>query len=112
MEALGRASDRLKLLQFMSDLSNMLGAEVLAKHINLDDAIKKFAIANGVDIQGLMKSPDQIQQEQQQAQQQQFAQQALADPRVAIEAGKHITNSGKQVAVNEEGGVSIANQEE
>ena len=112
LEALGRASDRLRLLQFMSDLAGTLGAEVLAQHINLDDAIKKFAIANGVDIQGLMKSPDQIQQEQQQAQQQQFAQQALADPRVAIEAGKHITNSGKQVAVNEEGGVSIANQEE
>ena len=112
LEALGRASDRLKLLQFMSDLSNMLGAEVLAKHINLDDAIKKFAIANGVDTDGLLKSVEQIQQEQQQAQQQQFAQQALADPRVAIEAGKHITNSGKQVAVNEEGGVSIANQEE
>ena len=112
LEALGRASDRLRLLQFMSDLAGTLGAEVLAQHINLDDAIKKFAIANGVDIQGLMKSPDQIQQEQQQAQQQQFAQQALADPRVAIEAGKHITNSGKQVAVNQEGGVSIANTEE
>ena len=112
MEALGRASDRLRLLQFMSDLAGTLGAEVLAKHINLDDAIKKFAIANGIDTEGLLKSVEQIQQEQQQAQQQQFAQQALADPRVAIEAGKHITNSGKQVAVNEEGGVSIANQEE
>ena len=65
LEALGRASDRLRLLQFMSDLAGTLGAEVLAQHINLDDAIKKFAIANGVDIQGLMKSPDQIQQEQQ-----------------------------------------------
>ena len=43
MEALGRASDRLRLLQFMSDLSNTLGAETLARYINLDDAIKKFA---------------------------------------------------------------------
>ena len=112
MEALGRASDRLRLLQFMSDLAGTLGAEVLAKHINLDDAIKKFAIANGIDTEGLLKSVEQIQQEQQQAQQQQFAQQALADPRVAIEAGKHITNSGKELAVGEEGQVSIANQEE
>ena len=112
MEALGRASDRLRLLQFMSDLAGTLGAEVLAKHINLDDAIKKFAIANGIDTEGLLKSVEQIQQEQQQAQQQQFAQQALADPRVEIEAGKHITNSGKEVAVNNEGGVAIANQEE
>ena len=112
MEALGRASDRLRLLQFMSDLAGTLGADVLARHINLDDAIKKFAIANGIDTDGLLKSAEQIQQEQQQAQQQQFAQQALADPRVAIEAGKHITNSGKSIAVNNEGGVSIANTEE
>ena len=112
MEALGRASDRLRLLQFMSDLAGTLGADVLARHINLEDAIKKFAIANGIDTDGLLKSAEQIQQEQQQAQQQQFAQQALADPRVAIEAGKHITNSGKELAVNNEGGVSIANTEE
>ena len=112
MEALGRASDRLRLLQFMSDLAGTLGADVLARHINLDDAIKKFAIANAIDTDGLLKSAEQIQQEKQQAQQQQFAQQALADPRVAIEAGKHITNSGKQLAVNSEGGVSIANTEE
>ena len=112
MEALGRASDRLRLLQFMSDLAGTLGADVLARHINLDDAIKKFAIANGIDTDGLLKSAEQIQQEKQQAQQQQFAQQALADPRVAIEAGKHITNSGKSIAVNPEGGVSIANTEE
>ena len=112
MEALGRASDRLRLLQIMSDLAGTLGADVLARHINLEDAIKKFAIANGIDTDGLLKSAEQIQQEQQQAQQQQFAQQALADPRVAIEAGKHITNSGKSIAVNPEGGVSIANTEE
>ena len=40
LEALGRASDRLRLLQFMQDLAGTLGAEVLAQHINLDDAIK------------------------------------------------------------------------
>ena len=51
MEALGRASDRLRLLQFMSDLAGTLGAETLARHINLDDAIKKFAVANGIDTQ-------------------------------------------------------------
>jgi len=105
MEALGRASDRLRLLQFMSDLSNTLGAETLAQYINLDDAIKKFAVANGIDTQGLIKSQEQIQQETQQAQQQQFAQQALADPRVAIEAGKSLANSG--AGVNENGELEI-----
>jgi hypothetical protein len=88
LEALGRSSDRIRLLQFMSDLASTLGANVLAQYINLEDAIKKFAIANGVDTAGLIKSAEQIQQETQQQQLQQFAQQSLADPRVAIELGK------------------------
>ena len=110
LEALGRASDRIRLLQFMSDLAGTLGADVLARHINLDDAIKKFAIANGVDTQGLLKDQEQIQQEQQQAQAQQFAQQSLADPRVAIEAGKALTNSN--VGVSAEDGQMALTQEE
>ena len=105
MEALGRASDRLRLLQFMSDLANTLGADRLAQHINLDDAIKKFAVANGIDTGGLIKSSEQIQQEAQAQQQQQFANQALADPRVAIEAGKSLANSG--AGVNAEGQIEI-----
>ena len=107
LEALGRASDRMRLLQFMSDLAGTLGAEVLAQHINLDDAIKKFAIANGVDTDGLLKSAEQVQQETQQAQQQQFAQQALADPRVAIEAGKQLANSNVRPQIDGEGQVSL-----
>ena len=102
MEALGRASDRLRLLQFMSDLANTLGAERLAQYINLDDAIKKFAVANGIDTGGLIKSQEQIQQEAQAQQQQQFANQALADPRVAIEAGRSLANSGATVNANGE----------
>lgn len=102
MEALGRASDRLRLLQFMADLSNTLGAETLAQYINLDDAIKKFAVANGIDTGGLIKSQEQIQQEAQAQQQQQFANQTLADPRVAIEAGKSLANSGASLNANGE----------
>ena len=33
MEALGRASDRMKLLQFLSDLAGTLAAETLGKFI-------------------------------------------------------------------------------
>ena len=37
-----------------------LGARATqAKHINLDDAIKKFAIANQIDVAGLIKTPEQ-----------------------------------------------------
>jgi hypothetical protein len=110
MEALGRASDRLRLLQFMSDLAGTLGAETLGKYINLGDAIKKFAVANQIDTQGLIKSEEQIQQETQQAQSQQLAQ-SLQDPRVLVEAGKQLNNSGSSVGVNPETGeVSVENQ--
>ena len=113
MEALGRQSDRLKLLQFISDLANTLGAEVLAKYINLDDAIKKFAIANQIDTAGLIKSSEQLQQDEQQAQQQQMAQQmqnTATDPRVAIEMGKQFANSGG--TANVEGDDLVLNQTE
>jgi len=113
MEALGRQSDRLKLLQFISDLANTLGAEVLAKYINLDDAIKKFAIANQIDTAGLIKSSEQLQQDEQQAQQQQMAQQmqnTATDPRVAIEMGKQFANSGGTASV--EGDELVLNQQE
>ena len=110
MEALGRASDRMKLLQFLSDLAGTLGAETLGKYINLDNAIKKFAVANQIDTQGLIKSEEQIQQETQQAQSQQLAQ-SLQDPRVLVEAGRQLNNSGSSVGVNPETGeVSVENQ--
>ena len=108
MEALGRASDRLRLLQFMADLSNTLGAETLGRYINLGDAIKKFAVANGIDTAGLIKSEEQIQQEAQ-AQQQASFQQALQDPRVLTKAGETLSNAG--ATVNQNGELEIPQEE-
>ena len=88
-------------------MQERLGAETLGKYINLGDAIKKFAVANQIDTQGLIKSEEQIQQETQQAQQQQFAQQSLADPRVAIEMGKQLANSNVSASVDDEGNVQL-----
>ena len=92
-------------------MAQTLGAEVLTKHINVTDAIKKFAIANQIDISGLIKTQEQLQQEEEQAQQMMQQQQALSgmtDPRTMIEAGKHITNSGKAVGVDpSSGNVSV-----
>ena len=113
MEALGRASDRLKLLQFLSDLAGTLGADVLAKHINLENAIKKFGIANQIDIVGLIKTPEELQQQDQQSQQQQMAQQMqnmATDPRVAVPMAQNIANSGATVSA--EDGEVVINQEE
>ena len=91
----------------MSDLAGTLGAETLGRYINPVDAIKKFAVANQIDTQGLIKSEEQIQQETQQAQQQQFAQQTLADPRVAIETAKQLANSNVNAGIDDEGNVQL-----
>lgn len=107
MEALGRGSDRLKLLQFLSDLAATVGQQTIAQYLNLGEAIKKFAVSNGIDTQGLIKSEEQIQQEQQQAQMQQFAQKSLADPRVAIEAGKALRDSGTSITQSPNGQYQI-----
>jgi len=88
LEALARSTDRIRLLQFLSDLASTLGQQALAQYINLDDLIKKFAVSNNIDTAGLLKSPEQIQQEQQANQLQQFATKALADPRVVNEFAK------------------------
>ena len=109
-EALGRASDRIKLLQFMSDLASTLGSETLAKYVNLDDAIKKFAIANGIYTQGLIKSPEQVQQEMQQQQALQAGQQFL-DPRVITKAGDLLNDNNQALEVNEQGEPNIVDRE-
>ena len=44
-------------------------------------------------------------------QQQQFAQQALADPRVAIEAGRSMNEAGMSAGINDEGQVELQQQE-
>ena len=79
----------------MADLSNTLGAETLGRYINLDDAIKKFAVANGIDTAGLIKSEEQIQQEAQAQQQASFNN--LQDPRVLTKAGETLSNAGATV---------------
>jgi hypothetical protein len=74
MEALGRGNDMTKLQQFFQ------GAALVAQlppEINKDDALKRLGTSLGIDMKGLVKSPEQIQQEQQAAQQQAMMQQGM-----------------------------------
>jgi len=74
MEALGRGNDMNKLQMFFQ------GAGLIAQlppEINKDDALKRLGTSLGIDMKGLVKSPEQIQQEQQQAMMMQMAQQCM-----------------------------------
>ena len=71
INALGRGQDREALTTFLAMISQTLGPENLMRYVNPDEAIKRLAAAQGIDVLNLVKSMDQQQQEQQAAMQQQ-----------------------------------------
>jgi hypothetical protein len=66
INALGRGQDRESLTTFIATIAQALGPEALMKFINPDEAIKRLAAAQGIDVLNLVKSMDQQQQEMQQ----------------------------------------------
>ena len=78
INALGRGQDRESLTQFIGTIAQTLGPEALMSFINPQEAIKRLAAAQGIDILNLVKTEEQLAQEQQQAQQQ-AVQQSLVD---------------------------------
>lgn len=75
MEALGRGNDLNKLDQFIQPI---LQVPELASRINMGDYLTRRGTALGIDMKGLIKSEEQIQEEQAQAQQMAMMQQGLA----------------------------------
>ena len=73
VNALGRGQDRESLTAFITTIAQTLGPEALMKYINPDEAIKRLAAAQGIDVLNLVKSMQDVQAEAQQ--QQQMAQQ-------------------------------------
>jgi len=66
VNALGRGQDRESLTQFMTVLQQTLGPEMMVKYINPDEAVKRLAAAQGIDVLNLVKSVQDIQNEDQQ----------------------------------------------
>lgn len=65
LEALGRGHDLNKLDSFIRGLRDALGPEALAAELNVSDYIERRGAALGIDTNGLIKSPEQKQAEQQ-----------------------------------------------
>lgn len=70
VEALGRGQDLARLREFVSTVASLPGA---IERLNVDDLMKRVGSALGIDMKGLVKSAEQMQQEQQQAMMQQAA---------------------------------------
>jgi len=63
INALGRGQDRESLTTFIGTIAQTLGPEALMKYINPDEAIKRLAAAQGIDVLNLVKSMDDQQAE-------------------------------------------------
>jgi len=66
VNALGRGQDREALQMFVGTIAQTLGPEALMKYINPLEAIKRLAAAQGIDVLNLVKTEEQMAQEQEQ----------------------------------------------
>ena len=76
IEGLGRNQDSQRLLLFWQDIVQTVGPEAALQHLDTPKVIQSFAAARGIDAT-LIKSEEQVQQEQEAAQQAALAQQAV-----------------------------------
>ena len=93
LDALGRNSEADRLVQFSQELQAGLGPEGAANLLIGPDYAKRVGAARGIDTKGLIKTPDQLAEEQQQAQQQAIQQQAMGP---AINAGAKIMTANQE----------------
>ena len=69
VNALGRGQDRESLIQFITTIAQTMGPQALQQFVNADEAIKRLAAAQGIDILNLVKTMDERNAEQEQAMQ-------------------------------------------
>ena len=74
VEALGRGNDLNKMDEFLIGVGQLLGPEAFSQFVNMREYMDRRAMALGIETEGLIKSEEQIQAEQQQAQMMQAAQ--------------------------------------
>ena len=109
LEAIGRGNDRNKLVNFLRTLAETLGAEMIQKFVNVDDAIARLATSDGIDTKGLIKTKEDLEAEmQQQMQQMQMQQASQVAGDMAVSATPEMTKQGG--GINPEAVQAIAQQ--
>ena len=67
INSLGRGQDVQALGSFLQTIAQTMGPEAITTYINPEEVIKRLAAAQGIDVLNLVKSMQEVQQEQQQA---------------------------------------------
>lgn len=74
IDALGRGQDLQNLDAFLAGLGQAFGPEILGRYIMLGEAIKRRGVALGIDMDGLVRSDEEVAQAEEQARMQELAQ--------------------------------------
>ena len=77
INSLGRGQDVQALGNFLTTLAQTMGPEAIQQYINPEELIKRLAAASGIDVLNLVKSMEEIQQQDQQAMQQEMQMQQI-----------------------------------
>ena len=77
INSLGRGQDVQALGGFLQTIAQTMGPEAIAQYINPEEVVKRLAAAQGIDVLNLVKTSEQLAQEQQQAAAQQAEQAAI-----------------------------------
>lgn len=75
LEALGRGHDLNKLDAFIQGLAGTIGPELLQQYLNVADYIKRRGTSLGIDMDGLVRTEEEVKASQRQMQMQQLIQQ-------------------------------------
>lgn len=98
IDALGRGQDLRNLDGFLAGLGQQFGPDILGRYIMLSEAIKRRGVALGIDMNGLVKSEEEVQAAEQAAQMQALAQNLgpQAIQAMAQLQGKDMDNESKE----------------
>lgn len=91
-EALGRGNDKTKLISFISTIAQSLGPQALQQYLNVPDFLSRLAASDGINTNGLIKTPEELAAEQQQAQQAQMV--SSLGPKAMDMVGKMASQGG------------------
>jgi hypothetical protein len=68
IEAIGRGNDQNRLKGLLADVAETFGPEALVSRLKVGEAIKRLGVSRQVDMEGLVKTDEEVAQEMQQAQ--------------------------------------------
>lgn len=97
-EALGRGNDANKLATYLQTLQAVIGPEALVSILHINDVAKRLGVGFGIDMKGLVKTAEEVQQEQRAAQQQQQQAEMMKAgiPNAVTQGGEMIRQGAQQ----------------